>query len=146
MSVFEDFIKKDSEVISEITLYDKNKTFIFSNVEEVNDFAQKLVSHSHKNTFDEYLLGCLLQSIIYYVMALDNIYNTPNLQACLDVINENLKYFSVLTYDCFYSYMLKSFPEEHPARICFSELEILPVIEINIRFEQLRDILIEIIR
>lgn len=146
MSDFEDFIKKDSEVISEVTLYDKSKTFTFSSVEEVNSFAQKLVSHSHKKTFDEYLLGCLLQSIIYYVMALNNKYNNPNLQACLDVINENLKYFSVVTYDCFYAYMLKSFPEGHPARICYSELEILPVMEINIRFEQLRDILKEIIR
>ena len=38
MSVFEDFIKKDSEVISEITLYDKNKTFIFSNVKNQTRF------------------------------------------------------------------------------------------------------------
>lgn len=143
MNEFKKFIKNDNTSISKNSLYDLKKSFSFRNENEVMEFTQKIIKESSTiNDLDEEILNSLLVSIICYVMALTENNSDNNLQSCLEVIESNIKMTKDIPTSCFYSDLLKQFPEEHPARGIFEIVEKeLSNEEINSYLKKLKNII-----
>ncbi len=142
MDNFNDFIKKKPEIISEEKIMSKTDEFNFNDEADIVKFTEKVISQALPLDETDYeLLRLLLLSIICCTIAFSKENSVANFNACLETIDENLKYEKSAPAECFYAFKVKSLPKTHPARESYEILEDLPKEQIYSYFKKLKKII-----